>query len=108
MAFDEALTERVRQALSKQPGVTERKMFGGIGFMVYGNMACGIVKDELMVRVGAEQHRRLLGAPGIRLMDFTGRPMKGFLFAGAEALRGRGLSTWVKRGVKFAESLPPK
>ena len=108
MAYDEALADRIRRALAKQPAVTERKMFGGIGFMAHGNMCCGIVKDELMVRVSAEQYDRLLAEPGVRLMDFTGRPMKGFLFVEGQALRGRGLSTWVQRGVKFAESLPAK
>jgi TfoX/Sxy family transcriptional regulator of competence genes len=108
MAYDEALAERVRMALAKQPGVTERKMFGGIGFMVRGNMACGIVKDELMVRVGPEQHEKLIKEPGARLMDFTGRPMSGFLFIASKALDGRGLSTWVRRGVAYASSLPKK
>jgi TfoX/Sxy family transcriptional regulator of competence genes len=83
-------------------------MFGGVCFMVRGNMCCGIVKDELMVRVGADQQGKSLAEPGVRLMDFTGRPMKGFVFAGPEALRGPGLSKWVKRSLKFAESLPPK
>lgn len=108
MAFDEELADRVRRTLAKQSGVTERKMFGGIGFMVHGNMACGIVKEELMVRVGADHHDKLLAEPGVRLMDFTGRPMKGFLFVDAEACSGGGLSKWVKRGLKYAESLPPK
>ena len=108
MAYDEALAERIRRLLAKQPGVTERKMFGGICFMVRGNMACGVVKDELMVRVGADQHNRLVAEAGARLMDFTGRSMKGFLFVNAKALTGRRLSTWVKRGVKYAESLSAK
>src|ERR1700694_237113 len=102
MAYDEALADRVRGALAKRSGVTERKMFGGVCFMVRGNMCCGIVKNELMVRVGVEQHGKSLADPGVRLMDFTGRPMKGFLFVDAASLRGRGLSKWVARGVKFA------
>jgi TfoX/Sxy family transcriptional regulator of competence genes len=108
MAYDEALAERVRRALTGQPGLSERKMFGGVGFMVYGNMACGIVKDELMVRVGADRHDAFLSEPGVRLMDFTGRPMKGFLFVNQRACNGRGLSKWVRRGVKYAASLPRK
>jgi TfoX/Sxy family transcriptional regulator of competence genes len=108
MPYDEALAARVRTALAKQPGVTERKMFGGIAFMVHRNMACGVASDALMVRVGADQYDKLLAQPGVRPMDFTGRPMKGFLYVDANALGGRGLSTWVKRAVKYAGSLPTK
>lgn len=78
MAYDQGLAQRVREALAGQPGLTERAMFGGIGFMVYGNMACGILKDELMVRVGPEG-MEALQRPGARVFDLTGRPMKGWV-----------------------------
>ena len=109
MAYDEALAQRVRDALSAQPGVSERKMFGGIAFMVRGNMCCGVVKHELMVRVGPDQYDKLLGRPGARPMDFTGRPMKGMLYVDAKTCaKGRSLAAWVARGADFASSLPAK
>ena len=84
-------------------------MFGGLSFMLRGNMACGVVGDELMVRVGAEQHQSMLAQPHARPMDFTGRPMKSMVYVGADGLEGdASLATWVERGVDFATSLPPK
>lgn len=84
-------------------------MFGGIAFMLNGNMCCGVVKDELMVRVGAEQHAAALALPGARPMDFTGRPMNGMVFVRPAGYRdGRALAAWVKRGADYAASLPPK
>lgn len=108
MPYNEELADRVRRALAKERGVTERKMFGGIAFMVNGSMACGIVRDELMVRVGPDQHAKLASAPGTRLMDYTGRPMKGFLFVDASGYTGRSLGTWVKRCLAYSGSLPSK
>ena len=109
MAYDEKLAERVRQALGRRKGLTERKMFGGIAFMVGGNMCCGVVKNDLMVRVGPERYEQLLGEPGARPMDFTGRPMKGMLYVDGSALRNaKTLGTWVRRGADYAASLPPK
>ena len=109
MAYDEELAARLRRVLSRHPGVTERKMFGGIAFMVRGNMCCGVVKDDLMVRVGPERFEQLLGEPGARPMDFTGRPMKGMVYvAGTACASGRTLAKWVNRGAEFAASLPKK
>jgi TfoX/Sxy family transcriptional regulator of competence genes len=109
MAFDEVLAERVRGALSSVPDVAERRMFGGLAFMVSGHMACGILGDELMLRLGNEDAGRALDEPHTRPMDFTGRPMRSMLFverAGVEA--DEALNAWVDRGVDFARSLPPK
>ena len=109
MAFDERLAERVRTVLAARPGVAERKMFGGIAFMVGGNMCCGVVKRDLMVRVGPDQYERLLAEPGARPMDFTGRPMKGMLYVeGAALTNARTLAKWVRRGAEYADSLPAK
>jgi TfoX/Sxy family transcriptional regulator of competence genes len=109
MAYNEQLAERVRRALAKKKGVTERKMFGGLAFMLGGNMCCGIVKDELMVRVGAAQHEKSLALPGAHPMDFTGRPMKGMVFVGRAGYRDdKALAAWVKRGADYAASLPAK
>ena len=90
-------------------GLTERKMFGGLAFMLDGNMCCGIVGDELMVRVGPDGYEAALGLPHARPMDFTGRPMKGMVYVGEEGLTSEdALVAWVGRGVDFASSLTAK
>lgn len=109
MAYDEGLAERIRAALEDVAGVTEKRMFGGIAFLVRGNMGVGIVQDKLMVRVGPESYDRLLRERHVRRMDFTGRPMKGFVYvvpAGYET--DEGLARWVGAGVAHATSLPAK
>jgi len=109
MAFDEKLVERVRKELEGRRGVEERKMFGGLTFMVRGNMACGVDKDRLMVRVGPEGMEAALKRPHAKPMDFTGRPMKGFVLVGPAATEtDDGLDAWVARAESFASSLPPK
>ena len=109
MAYDGELSDRVRTALLGHPGLAEKKMFGGIAFMLNGNMCCGVINDDLMVRVGPEGFEDALAKPHARPMDFTGRPMKGFVFVGAEGTRtGSTLEQWVLRGMAFAESLPAK
>lgn len=109
MAFDEQLAGRVRNELSGVEGLTERKMFGGLGFMLHGNMCCGVQSDELMVRTGPDAYAEALARPHARPMDFTGRAMKGFLYVAAEGLRDKdSLAEWVRLGADFARSLPPK
>ena len=109
MAYDEGLAERVRDLLALHGDVTERKMFGGLAWMVHGNMACGVLGDELIVRVGKEEHARALAEPNTREFDFTGRPMKGFICVTAEgAADAKELAGWVEAGMGYAGSLPPK
>ena len=109
MAYDEILAERIRTILHRRKAVTERRMFGGLCFMVGGNMACGIVKDELMVRVGADGFDHALAQPHARPMDFSGRPAKGMVYVGKKGIAtDEGLKAWVDRGVGFARSLPAK
>jgi TfoX/Sxy family transcriptional regulator of competence genes len=109
MAYDEALAERIRAALAGVDGVTERKMFGGIAFMVGGNLACGVVRDELMLRVGAEAHEAALARPHARPMDFSGRPMVGMVYVDRAGISDdQDLARWVQEGASFAASLPPK
>ena len=109
MAYDEGLAERVRDALEDEPDVTERKMFGGLCLMLRGNMCCGIVGDELMVRVGPDAWEASLALPHAREMDFTGRSMRGMVYVGVEGIASdRHLDAWVARGVAFAGSLPAK
>jgi TfoX/Sxy family transcriptional regulator of competence genes len=109
MPYDEEFAERVRSALGPVPGVTEIKMFGGLCYTIGGNMAVGVTGEDLMVRMDPDAGDAALAEPGARPMDFTGRPMRGFLYVGPEGTRtARSLERWVDRGVAFASSLPPK
>ncbi len=109
MAYDETLAARMRAALADRDDVSERKMFGGLCFMVAGHMACGTHGEEIMVRVGPTAHADALARPHARPMDFTGRPMKGFVFVGVEGIESdEDLAAWVGDGVAHATSLPPK
>ena len=109
MAYDEGLAERIRGLLEDRGTVTERQMFGGLAFLLRGNMTVGIVNDELMVRVGPETYAAALQQPHARAMDFTGRPMKGFVFVSPEGLESdSGLAQWVERGITYGASLPAK
>ena len=109
MAYDERLAERVREVLKRRRGISEKKMFGGLAFMVNGHMACGVIGDDLMVRVGPDAYDAALKKTGARPMDFTGRPMKGMVYVSP---RGHGsapsLKAWVEQGLSYARSLPPK
>ena len=100
MAYDEELAERIRGVLRGRAGVEERKMFGGLAFLLGGRMFCGIVKSDLMVRVGPERHEEALKLPHVRPMDFTGRPSRGMVFVAPAALRSEALRRWVERGVE--------
>lgn len=109
MAYDDQLAERVRALLDERSDVTEKQMFGGIAFLVAGNMSVGVNGDDLIVRVSPEEGEQLLSEPGARRMDFTGRPMKGWLFVNPEATAEEAdLERWVRRGEAFAAGLPPK
>jgi TfoX/Sxy family transcriptional regulator of competence genes len=108
MAYDEDLADRVRAALPGGEAVTERRMFGGLTFMLGGHMVCGVVKDALMVRLGDEAADRALEQPHVRPMDFTGRPMKGMVFVDPAGLHGDALRHWVDAAAGYARGLPPK
>jgi TfoX/Sxy family transcriptional regulator of competence genes len=109
MAYDEGLAERIRGVLDARSDVDERRMFGGIAFLVAGNMACGVMRDDLMVRMEPDAAAALDSEPGVRRFDMGGRPMKGWLLVAPEATADDGdLERWVRRGEEFAASLPPK
>jgi TfoX/Sxy family transcriptional regulator of competence genes len=109
MAYDEALAARIRDWLGEAPGVTERKMFGGICFMVNGNMCAGVTKDRLMARVGKPSYQDALKRPGAYEMEFTGRPMAGMVFVNAEDVAAdEALTSWLQPCLEFASSLKPK
>ena len=109
MAYDEALADRVRDVLALRADVSERKMFGGIAWMLGGNMACGVLGEELIVRVGPDEYERALGEPHTREFDFTGRPSRGIVVVGGEGIAGdEELAGWVDAGADFAATLPAK
>jgi len=108
MAYDEDLAARVRDVFGPEPTLREQKMFGGLAFMLDGHMCCGVVGDELMLRLGIDAAAEALGRPHVRPMDFTGRPMRGMVYVEQAGLRGRALRTWVERAAAHARSLPPK
>src|SRR5215211_1105574 len=109
MAYDEALADRIRDALAGRDVVTERKMFGGLAFMVGGNMCCGVIGSEAMLRLGEDGADAALDEPHTRPMDFTGRPMKGMVYVATPGIEDdAAVRCWVERAVAFAGSLPPK
>lgn len=108
MAHDQSLADRVRRLLSGRTDVTERAMFGGLTFMVNGHMCCGINRDELIVRLAPGDMKAALARRHARPMDFTGRPMSGFVTVGPEGLKGPALRRWVDTAVAHAASRPPK
>jgi len=107
MVFGEGLADRTRAALGDVRGVTEIRMFGGLCFTAHGNMAVGVTGGELMVRLAPEDGEAALAQPGVRPMDFTGKPMKGFIYVGADGVKtDRMIKSWVSQGVAFAS--PPR
>jgi TfoX/Sxy family transcriptional regulator of competence genes len=109
LAYDEDLAQRVRDALAEQDTVTEKKMFGGLSFLVNGNMCCGVAGEDLMLRVGAERYDEALSRPHARPMDFTGKPLTGFVFVAPKGVTSdKGLNDWVGLAVAFAGSLSAK
>jgi TfoX/Sxy family transcriptional regulator of competence genes len=107
MAFDEALAERVRALLRGPRKLEEKRMFGGLAFMVNGHMCCGIVGRDLVVRVGPDQYEKALSQPHARPMDFTGRPMRGFVYVAPEGYRStRDLKAWIQQSLDFVCRVP--
>lgn len=109
MAYDEGLAQRMREMLNDVPDLEEKKMFGGIGFLVAGNMACGVNQKDLIVRVGPEAYEDALMEGHTREFDMTGRPMRGWIVVQPDGYDADDdLASWIQRGLKFARSLPPK
>jgi len=107
VAFDQELAERVHAALAAVPDLETRRMFGGITFMVGGHMACGVVGQELMLRLGREAAEQALREPHVRAMDFTGRPSRGAVFVSADGLRhSRDLKRWIDAAMAYVATLP--
>lgn len=106
MAYDERLAERVRAALGDRDDLREQQMFGGVAFMVGDKMCVGVTNDDLMVRLGTDGHEAALKRSHVRPMDFTGRPMKGFVFVGSEGVKTkRQVQAWVDRALAYRATL---
>ena len=109
MAYDEGLAERLRETIGPHAGVSEKKMFGGLAFMSPDYMFVGIVGEVLMARIGPEAYEDALSRPYVRPMDFTGKPMKGYVFVDPPGFESDAdLEEWVERCRRFVGSLPPK
>ena len=109
MAYDEGVAERLREILAGEFDLDEKKMFGGIAFMVNGNMSCGVVSDTLMVRVGPDRYEQALKRPFASEMDFTGKPLRGFVYVAPDGFESdEDLASWVGMSLEFVHSLPPK
>jgi hypothetical protein len=109
MAYDEGLAQRVREALAHRGDLSEKKMFGGLCFLLGGNMCCGITGEQLMLRVGSERYEEALARPHAREMDFTGRALRGMVYVDGEGIGSdAALEGWLTVAVAFAGSLPPK
>lgn len=110
MSFDESLAVRCRRILTREPGLNERKMFGGLSFLLKGNMICGVLGRKLVVRVDpGAAYDEALKKPHVRPMDFTGRQLRGFVYVLAEGLaRDDSLRNWLRIAVTFGRALPPK
>ena len=109
MAYDETLAQRVKDALSDQPGITEKRMFGGLAFMLGGNMCVCVTQSSLMTRVGPDAYEDALAQPHAGRSDLTGRPMRGWVLVAPEGLAtDAGLSEWVGRATAFTATLPAK
>jgi hypothetical protein len=110
MAYDERLAERIREVIHARPDVTERKMFGGLGFMIGGNMACGVMStSHLLVRIDPEETQDAIREPHVSEFGRPGsKPMKGFVMVDPEALDDAEFARWVERGAARAAELPPK
>ena len=109
MVYDKGLAQRVREILEDEPGFAEKNMFGGICFLLFGNMVCGIIKDDLIARVGTERYAEMLEMPHTRKFDLTGKAMKGWVMVLSAVLDSdEELNDLVRRAVSFARTLPPK
>jgi TfoX/Sxy family transcriptional regulator of competence genes len=106
MAYDEGLAERIRTILEEEQRVTEKKMFGGVAFLLDGKMFVGIVKHDLMVRVGPDRYEESLKRRHVRPMDFTGKPMAGYVYVAPDGVsEDDELAEWVRLGAQFVRTL---
>ena len=106
MAYDEKLADRIRKILGKNKNVIDKKMFGGLSFLLKGKMVCGVLKEDLVLRISHDQYEVALKKPKVRPMDFTGRPMKGFIYVNSNGCKSdKDLKQWVGLSLEYAKSI---
>lgn len=109
MPYDDGLAHRIRTALADETTLDEMEMFGGLGFMLDGNMVCGVIEDSMICRVGPDAYEEALTAPNARPFDFTGREMRGWVYVDPPGLaEDDDLGAWLARCLAFVSTLPPK
>lgn len=109
MTYNENLAQRVRHSMKAVRGAVEKNMFGGIGFLIHGNMACGVNKQDLIVRLSEDEFKKALKHPHVRVFNMTGRPMKGWIMVSAGGYASEAaLKGWIDKSVAQARTLPPK
>ena len=109
MAYDEKLADRIRKIIGRRKGITEKKMFGGLSFLLNGKMFCGVLKEDLVLRISHDEFEVALKKPNVRPMDFTGRPMKGFIYINPKGCKSdKSLKQWVRLSYNHAASLSLK
>jgi TfoX/Sxy family transcriptional regulator of competence genes len=109
MAYSKSLAARIQQALGQRPGIEQKRMFGGVAFLLHGNMLVGVWQDSLVARLGPEQGERALREEYVKAFDVTGRPMKGWALIEPDGIdTDEQLRTWVERATEFVSTLPPK
>jgi TfoX/Sxy family transcriptional regulator of competence genes len=109
MAFDEALAERIRQRLARRKNIVEKKMFGGVGFLLNNNMLVGVWKNSLIVRLGPDESEDALKEPHVKEFDITGKSMKGWVLVEPQGVaQNDQLSDWIQRAMTFVKTMPAK
>ena len=108
MAFDEKLADRIRRGVAELEGIEEKKMFGGIAFLLRGNMLVGVHKEALIARIAPEDTDAALKDKHARIFDLTGRPMRGWIMVAREGVEGAKLQKWITRALAFVRTLPPQ
>ena len=109
MAYNEEIAFRVRKLLQKRNDITEKKMFGGHSFLLSGNMCCGVLNDDLVLRVDPKRHKYILEKPHTRPMDFTGKPLSGFVYVDTGGYTDNNeLMQWINISIDYVSSLPKK
>jgi TfoX/Sxy family transcriptional regulator of competence genes len=109
MGYDEGLAARIMEQLEGLPSLTEKKMFGGIAFLLSGNMICGILGEDLIVRVGKKQYENAMQKPHTKVFDLTGKPMRGWVTVKPDGFsEDEDLEAWLRQGLDYARSLPAK
>jgi TfoX/Sxy family transcriptional regulator of competence genes len=108
VAYDDALAQRVRNRMADEPGVSEKKMFGGLAFLTAGNMTVGVHGDDLIARIDPGTMDAALAEPGVRPFDMTGRPMKGWILVASDGLTDQELERWIGRALRYVGTLPPR